>query len=201
MSDKNLEKTIDELEYDNRKRKRQIIVLIIIIIILLLLLWGLGYKIGKIGCNTVPTPGEPTLKIIRVSDNKVELDEKTELDIFANEKYNYENKIAPRSKGSYKFFVKNVSANNLSYNIKFSDFMTNPVNMKYKLKIDNVYIRGNASTYVDLSELNVDEITVQKDSNNVFTLEWYWEDDDKNDTQTGRLENQYYILNLEVAVN
>ena len=110
--------------------------------------------------------------------------------------------IAPRSYGSYKFVIKNISKENLSYDINFSDTMTNPVNMKYRLKIDNIYIRGNEDEYVSLSELKVSNISVLSNSNNVFTLDWYWVDDDINDTNTGILkEDQYYTLNLEVTLS
>ena len=47
------------------------------------------------------------------------------------------------------------------------------VNMKYKLKMDNIYIKGNADNYVTLDELNLNDIVVLKDSINIFTLEWY----------------------------
>ncbi len=59
------------------------------------------------------------------------------------------------------------------------------VNMKYKLKMDNIYIKGNADNYVTLDELNLNDIVVLKDSINIFTLEWYWEDDDELDTCVG----------------
>lgn len=71
--------------------------------------------------------------------------------------------------------------------------------MKYKLKLDNVYIKGNEDTYQNLDNINIKEIIVPKDSINIYTLEWYWEDDDKNDTKIGEQEeNQYYTLNLEI---
>ena len=73
------------------------------------------------------------------------------------------------------------------------------VNMKYKLKLDNVYIKGNEETYQNLESINIKEIRVPKDSINIYTLEWYWEDDDKNDTTIGEQEEkQYYKLNLEI---
>lgn len=59
------------------------------------------------------------------------------------------------------------------------------VNMKYKLKMDNIYIKGNADNYVTLDELNLNDIVVLKDSINIFTLEWYWKDDDELDTYVG----------------
>ena len=36
-------------------------------------------------------------------------------------------------------------------------------------------------------------------STNIFTLEWYWEDDDKLDTAVGsEKDTQYYKLNLQI---
>lgn len=71
--------------------------------------------------------------------------------------------------------------------------------MKYKLKIDNIYIIGNEEKYVGIEELEVKNITVQRGSNNVFTLEWYWEDDDILDTKVASQdEKQTYTLKLEV---
>ena len=34
------------------------------------------------------------------------------------------------------------------------------VNMKYKLKMDNIYIKGNADNYVTLDELNLNDIVI-----------------------------------------
>ena len=91
---------------------------------------------------------------------------------------------------------------NITYDIKFTDEMNHFINMKYRLKIDNVYIRGNNDTYVSIDALNVGDIIVLKDSINVFTLEWYWEDDDKNDTIVGsQKDNEYYTLNLEIGAS
>ena len=83
--------------------------------------------------------------------------------------------------------------------MKFSDEMKMFVNMKYKLKIDNVYIRGDSENYTTINNLDVDEIVVLKDSTNIFTLEWYWEDNDSLDTAIGsEKDTQYYKLNLQI---
>jgi hypothetical protein len=38
-----------------------------------------------------------------------------------------------------------------------------------------------------------------KFSNNIFTIEWYWEDDDPRDVIVGMAEGtQYYTLNLAI---
>jgi len=76
------------------------------------------------------------------------------------------------------------------------------INMKYRLKIDNVYIKGNKDTYVGIEELSVQDIIVLKDSTNIFTLEWYWEDDDVNDTIVGSQKtDEQYKLNIKIEAN
>lgn len=197
-------KSNEELEDENKRKKRIIIILIIIIIILLLLLFFLGFRVGKIGySNECATPvfGEK-VKTIRVSDKKQEIDENTSLDIFSNIKFDNKKIIAPGSFGSYDFMVKNTGSSKLSYNIEFKDIMDNPVNMKYRLKIDNVYIKGNENEYVTINELNTKNIKVMENSNNVFTLEWLWEHDNNNDTYTGSMKDtQYYTLNINVSLS
>lgn len=198
------DKTIEEL-LEKRKKDRKIkIFLVIIIIILLLLFWLLGYRMGKIGYGTkevISNPDEDSneISIIRVMRDDIEVTKNTQLNIFKNTKFNGEEKIAPRSNGMYQFCISNESENDIKYHIRFLDEMKYFVNMKYRLKIDNVYIRGNNNNYVGIGELDVENITVLKDSNNIFTLEWYWEDSDIQDTFVGSQEDtQYYKLKLEI---
>lgn len=216
-------KTIEDYEKKEKKDRRDKIILIIIIIILLLLHF-LCCKIGKIGykdgISTSTTPDgsnnsensneitnnidseykDAIIDVIEVANGDIKNIKGAELDIFKNEKFGGRKIIAPGSKGIYKFCVKNVTDNNITYDISFFDKMTNPINMKYKLKIDNIYIRGNQEKYVNIKNLNVDDVIVVKDSINVFTLEWYWEDSDKADTFVGsQKENQYYTLDLNIA--
>lgn len=199
------DETIDELLDKRQKEKKRKIILIIIIIILLLLFWLLGYRMGKIGYQTeevAATPDDSTdnkLSIIKVMQGDIEITKDTQLDIFNNAKYDGEKIIAPKSSGVYQFCISNETENDIKYHIKFLDEMKNFVNMKYKLKIDNIYIRGNENNYVGIDELDVENIAVLKDSNNIFTLEWYWEDNDELDTMIGsQEETQYYTLKLEI---
>ena len=191
-------------EYERiQKRDRWHKIILIIIIIILLLLWLVFWKIGKIGYNTETLPSDPVfneqLPTIKVSDDETEITDNTDLNIFANAKFNGESKIAPKSSGQYKFVIENIADNSISYDISFKDKMSNPINMKYRLKIDNVYIRGSEESYIDIEELNVNDIIVLEDSNNIFTLEWYWEDDDTADTYVGSLESdEYYTLELMI---
>lgn len=192
-----------EKNYKKETRKnRNIIVILIITIILLLLFFVLGCKVGKIGFGYKPTSTEPSIDssnmiLIKESDMKEVIDNK--LNIFKNEKFDGQSIIAPKSYGKYQFYVSNISNKHVKYSMKFSDEMKKFVNMKYKLKIDNVYIRGDLENYTTIDNLELDEIVVLKDSTNIFTLEWYWEDNDSLDTGVGsEKDTQYYKLNLQI---
>ena len=192
-----------EKNYKKETRKNRIIIVILIItIILLLLFFVLGCKVGKIGFGYKPTSTEPSIDssnmiLIKESDMKEVIDNK--LNIFKNEKFDGQSIIAPKSYGKYQFYVSNISNKHVKYTMKFSDEMKKFDNMKYKLKIDNVYIRGDLENYTTIDNLELDEIVVLKDSTNIFTLEWYWEDDDSLDTGVGsEKDTQYYKLNLQI---
>lgn len=182
-----------EISRENLK-KIIYVLLVIIMVLLILLVW----KIGRIGINATTTSGSISTDGIIVSENDVEIGKNTRLNIFNNQKFNCEKIIAPHSKGSYKFYIKNNSNDNIVYNIKFSDDMKKFVNMKYKLKMDNIYIRGNEDNYVTIDGLDVNNVNVMKDSVNIFTLEWYWEDSDKLDTEVGISDEEYYTINLAI---
>lgn len=191
-----------EKEKKANKRNKVVIIILIIIIILLLLFFWLGYKIGKIGFGYKQTSVEPNqdmFDMILIKENDMKEVINNKLNIFNNEKFNGKNMIAPHSYGKYQFYVSNISNSDVKYSMKFSDEMKKFVNMKYKLKIDNVYIRGDLENYTTIDNLDLDEIVVLKDSTNIFTLEWYWEDNDSLDTGVGsEKDTQYYKLNLQI---
>lgn len=182
-------------QFSRESLKKIIYILIIIIIILILLL---VWKIGKIGIDERPTSGKIYVDGIAITEDDIEIEKDTQLNIFNNEKFKGEKIIAPHSQGTYKFYIRNKSNRDINYNIKFSDEMKKFVNMKYRLKIDNIYIRGNEECYTTIEKLDVDNITVQKDSINMFTLEWYWEDNDELDTKVGTSDERYYTINLKI---
>lgn len=182
-------------QFSRESLKKIIYILIIIIIILILLL---VWKIGRIGIDERPTSGKIYVDGIAITEDDIEIEKDTQLNIFNNEKFKGEKIIAPHSQGTYKFYIRNKSNRDINYNIKFSDEMKKFVNMKYRLKIDNIYIRGNEEGYTIIEKLDVDNITVPKDSINMFTLEWYWEDNDELDTKVGTSDERYYTINLKI---
>ena len=166
-----------------RKYKRIIYFLITLILIIIILYIFLVAKLGRIGYRygdiKQVNAQFDNLSIINISgDNNNNL-KNTVLDIFSNEKEEDKKLIAPNSKGSFKFCIQNVTDYDINYDIMFSDIMKEKINMKYRLKIDNIYIRGSENEYVDLNKLNLSDVKVLKNSNNVFTLDWYWEEDAK----------------------
>lgn len=196
----NKDELIKKYEKTQKQDRVQKIVLVLVIIVILLL-WILSYRLWKINNQEVFNPTDGNINLIKVEDNDLEIDKDTKLNIFENEKFNGQKKISPKSNGEYTFCIKNVSNNDIKYNIDFTDQMEHHINMKYKLKIDNVYIRGNEENYIDIEDLNVKDIISLKDTINVFSLEWYWQDDDEKDTIVGSIvSNEYYTLNLKIQV-
>lgn len=183
----------------SRKNLKKIIYVLIIIILVLILL--LVWKVGRIGIDERPTSGKVYTNGIEVTENDIGIEKNTKLNIFNNEKFNGEKIIAPHSKGTYKFYIKNKSNQDMRYNISFEDEMKKIVNMKYTLKIDNIFIKGSKDSYTSIEQLGITDITVPKDSVNIFTLEWYWEDDDKLDTEIGTSDDRYYTINLKIEAS
>ena len=187
-----------EKKKDNKKT------IMCIIILILLLMFGLGYRIGKLGYKetTISPNNNFEYNSIILLENDMQKIKNNQLNIFKNKDFNNEKIIAPHSKGTYKFYIQNKTNTDVIYNIKFSYEMQNFINMKYRLKLDNIYIKGNSENYVSLDELELSNIIILKDSTNFYTLEWYWDDNDKLDTFVGsQEEDNYYEINLYIETD
>ena len=206
-------KDVEELEKQRNRARKLNIILIIIIILLLFWYILLTYRIGKIGNKYKDTSSEPEEIIqedkqdseeskvpeILITQDDIEVTKDTQLNIFNNTEFNNKKIIAPHSKGTYNFLIQNNTNSDVIYNIKFNNEMQNFVNMKYKLKLDNIYVKGNKSEYITLDQMNLDDIVVLKNSTNIYTLEWYWDDNDELDTHVGsQEEDNYYTINLDI---
>ena len=138
-------------------------------------------------------------EIIEIKVDGLNMTEDTQLNLFKNNKFNGEKMIAPRSSGTFDFTIKNTTQSSVKYNIDFNKETKYPINMKYKLKMNNLYVRGNENNYVNVEELSLNDLIISKGSENKFSIEWYWEDDDVNDTFIGIQEiDRYYKLNLSI---
>lgn len=195
----NEKEELEETKTENKKNRR--VLVIIILLLLLLLIFWLGYRVGKIGYQetAVSDSNYGIVGAILLAEQDMKEVKNNQLNIFNNEKFNGEKIIDPGSKGEVQICIRNKSNYDVSYDFNFTDEMQYHVNMKYKLKLDNVYIKENKDEYKKLEDIKLKEVIVPKDSANIYTLEWYWEDDDKNDTIVGsQQDKQYYKLNLEI---
>lgn len=180
----------------DEKENKKFLILIIIFIILILLIAFLINHLGKVGY--VNTSNEQT-DLIEVTQNDIGWDMLEELNIFRNQKYNNQNIIAPRSTGTYSFLVKNVTDTNLVYDLQLKEINKYNINMKYKLKLENVYIAGSKEEWKDIKDINIENIIVPAESTNLYTLEWYWADNDVQDTKIGSLTYADYTLRIKIG--
>lgn len=198
--DEELEGKIDFSKNETNRNKIFVIISILLIVVLIESCL-LGYKLGRIGYSSISTSGivEKDIDLIRITGENGVKWNNNELQVFKNANYNEKKIIAPHSSGTYKFYVKNETENNIVYNIRLVDEMSHFINMKYKLKIDNIYICGNENNYVDIDKINIDNIVLMKNSTTLYSLEWYWEDNDKLDTNVGGLKtDEYYTLKFNI---
>ena len=117
----------------------------------------------------------------------------SQLHVFRNPVFEMEEKIAPGSSNSYKFYIRNNKECNISYKIEFTEENPYSVNMKYKLKHENEYLTDH---WVSYDELSTDFRKLKNDDIDEYTLEWHWEHDDANDTMAGKSLDAYYKLNI-----
>lgn len=188
----------------NEEKKRNYKIYILILIILLIFIFLVALKMGKLGPNNsddnnIEIDNNGTEEIIKIISDGKEVNSDTDLKIFENKFFDNQPIIAPGVNGEYEFSVENTSDENVLYSIDFSEILSNKINMVYKLKLDNVYVRGDQDNYIDIEELDISDFTITKKSTASFTLEWYWLDDDVNDTYTASQEEiQNYKLTIEI---
>ena len=127
----------------------------------------------------------------------------TEIDIFSYSALTYHNttvvtdKIAPGVGNIYKFKVHNQSSFSVKYNLNMLETMQYDVNMKYKLKKNGNYVIGNATTWVEPSQLNLSNLVLSSNSFDSYELEWRWFDS-PNDNIAGINMTGNYTLNIKV---
>ena len=185
---------------DNNKRFK---ILFAIITILVLLVIVLSYKLGYIGYS--PLTFSEVDNISLREENAI-INHGARLNIFGANKVDKSKVvdgfrvIYPSIKGEYKFSIKNETLTTMKYDIDFKEKMTAPINMKYRVKMDNIYIKGSQDKYLDLSDINVKDIVVPSNSINVYTLEWCWVEDDVKDTKVANAQgNQYYEIGMTIS--
>ncbi len=133
-------------------------------------------------------------KILQGTKNWKEL---KSLDIFNNYYFNDQSIIAPGVHGEYSFTVENYRQTKMKYNLEFSEENMYNINMFYKLKLNGAYIAGSEQNFVRCDELDKEDLVINANTNDVFTIEWKWQDNN-NDTQIGETEGANYKMQIKI---
>lgn len=180
-------------EEESKKYKNKKVIMFMLFILFLILILMIANVIGKIGY--VNSPKDP-VQLIEVDERDINWDMLEKLNIFGNRSIDYI--IAPGSTGTYSFMVNNTTDKSLTYDLQLKEINDNKINMKYRLKLENVYVAGDKDNYLEVENVNLENVVVTPNSSNLFTLEWQWEDDDKQDTIIGSLNYAEYTLRIRI---
>lgn len=175
-------------------QKRKISIIIIMIILLIFFLFWIINKIGRIGDENIISA---STNIIKITENNREFGKLENLNIFANPQFQNEKIIAPMSESTYKFVINNTFNEKIKYSIQTEEQNELNVNMKYRLRLNNVYVIGNKDTYVSVDQLKLTDVIAMNNSSDLYTLEWYWENAE-NDTEIGKKIYAEYKLKIKV---
>ena len=184
------------MEKEEKRKDEKVILIIILFIFINFMILVISHLLGKVGY--VDTSSEQ-LDLIQVTQDDIGWNLLEELNIFKNKKYDNQNIIAPRSVGTYSFLVSNVTDKNLIYDVQLREVNNYNINMKYKLKLENVYVAGNKKEYEDIENVNLENVVVTANSTNLYTLEWCWVDNDIQDTKIGSLNYADYTLRIKIG--
>lgn len=114
---------------------------------------------------------KPEIKEIEVTSKGEKISET--LTIFDKVKYNGEPSIYPSINDIYDFEVKNTMASNIICEVSFDEQNIEELPIKYRLKENGKYIKGNENTYVSYNELKF-ERQMKAEEQNKYELEWKW---------------------------
>ena len=116
------------------------------------------------------------------------------LDVFSNPYYNGRNIIAPESSNSYIFEVKNKQTVKMIYKFNFQELNLYNINMKYKVKVNNVYVYSNWESITNISLQNLE---INPNSTDRIELIWKWiEETPDKDTSIGINPNASYMIKI-----
>lgn len=131
-------------------------------------------------------------KDVMILDDDGEYNNSTKLNIFTNPYYEFKNIIAPTSSNTYEFVVKNVNNFNIKYKLIMKEINEHNINMKYRLRLDGNYIKGNENTWVTFDELKLSNIKLAANSKHIYQLDWKWYES-PNDTEIGMIDADYTL--------
>ena len=139
---------------------------------------------------------EDALNEVYVDDDNGNYIYQQKINIFSNNAFKYEDKIAPGVSNTYKFKANNASTTNVKYYLQMFENSEYPINIKYRLRRNGQYIIGNDSTWVKASDLVTDFTILKGNTYDAYELDWKWFDDDYNDTIAGENMTSEYTLKI-----
>lgn len=151
------------------------------------------------GNGDINNPGEIIIDNkdrFKIMQGKEEWNNLKNLDMF-NNIFLDSSKIAPGVYGEYNFTVENYKNVKIKYSLDFIEMNMYNINMVYKMKLNGSYIAGNEHTFVKYYQLNKENLVINANSNDIFTIEWKWQEDNS-DTQIGKKQDANYKLNIKI---
>lgn len=148
-----------------------------------------NYNFGSIGKDSKVE----TNPVIIYDDDSIY--KNNEAKIFSHSSYYIrQGKIAPTSKNSYKFIVRNGNEYPVKYNLVMSEENNYNINMKFRLKYRGSYVIGDEDNWVTANELKRYEVLLASNSYDTYELDWCWFEGD-NDTKIGTdIESKYKLF-------
>ena len=120
--------------------------------------------------------------------------------IFSNE-YFTGSVIAPGVDGTYDFEIINHRKSKVVYKVTATDINDNNINLQYRLKRGNEYVIGSDNSWVGISDVKIQNISLSSNNKHSYILEWRWPYDggvDDIDTQVGENDSSKYILKISI---
>ena len=150
-----------------------------------------------VGLSSVPkTWAAKTIEVYQKQGDKI-FGKNTSLDIFNDPKYGGQRLIAPYSKGTYVFEVRNSCGEALPYTIDIEAINPDNLPIILNIKKNGSYIYGGEHSMLPLSALNLPEKLLAGNTTDIFTLGWAWDESqtDPADTAIGKVSaEQYYTI-------
>lgn len=185
-------KTNQEKNIENNKKWNWAIVGIIFLFVIFSFIVLYVFRIKNM---SIYNPYET--KIIKVKSEKKEWHLNDNINLFKTTNSKGEKIIYPGETGKYDFIIENVDMIPIYYKISISDDNKNNINMKYKLKQNNVYVVGNEDVYENIEKLNLQEIKIMEKAKALYTLEWKWEETEK-DLELGKQGLATYRIYIDI---
>lgn len=109
--------------------------------------------------------------------------------------------IMPGKKGVYYFTVHNNNSFDIECDLSFDEINDWDIALRYRLRKDAyTYLKGSSARYVEVDELDVENIYIPAKSSITFALDWYWDENvsDEKDTEAGIDPRANYVIEVEI---